>query len=91
MCLRNIKTILLGNVKLIEKFVELNFCKIIKSNIVRRYGIKLFDLGCNFFGYVRDEIIKFTLKGSKSLIILISSKLVYHKITFVVSIILIIL
>lgn len=44
-----LKPYFLGNVKLIEKFVELNFYKIIKSNIVRRYGIKLFDLGCNFF------------------------------------------
>lgn len=37
------------DVNLIKKFVELNFHKIAKSNFVRRYGIKLFDIVCNFF------------------------------------------
>lgn len=44
-----LKPYFLNNTNLIIKFVELNFDKIIKSNIVRRYGIKLFDLTCNFF------------------------------------------
>lgn len=44
-----LKPYFLDNVDLIKRFVELNFSKIVKSNVVRRYGIKLFDLGCNFF------------------------------------------
>jgi hypothetical protein len=44
-----LKPYFLDNIDLIKKFVELNFHKIIKSNIIRRYGIKLFDIGCNFF------------------------------------------
>ena len=39
----------LNNISLIERFVELNFDKIIKSNVVRRYGIKIYDLCVNFF------------------------------------------
>jgi hypothetical protein len=44
-----LKPYFLDNEDLIKKFGELNFHKIIKSNVVRRYGIKLFDMGCNFF------------------------------------------
>lgn len=44
-----LKPYFLGNIELINKFVDLNFHRVIKSNIVRRYGIKLFDLACNFF------------------------------------------
>jgi hypothetical protein len=44
-----LKPYFLDNTDLIKRFVELNFNKIVKSNIVRRYSIKLFDIGCNFF------------------------------------------
>ncbi len=44
-----LKPYFMNNINLIEKFIELNFHKIIKSNIVRRYGIRLFDIACNFF------------------------------------------
>jgi hypothetical protein len=44
-----LKPYFLDNVPLIEKFVQLNFDKIIKSNVVRRYGIKIYDLCVNFF------------------------------------------
>lgn len=44
-----LKPYFLDNVELIKRFVELNFHKIIKSNVVRRYAIKIFDIGCNFF------------------------------------------
>jgi len=43
------KPYFLNNISLIERFVELNFDKIIKSNVVRRYGIKIYDLCINFF------------------------------------------
>jgi hypothetical protein len=44
-----LKPYFMDNVDLIKKFVELNFDKIIKSNVVRRYGIKIYDLCVKFF------------------------------------------